>query len=837
MARVREPQMLRFLTRKMMIFNPTSVMKKFMKCFALVAVAGVALFSCNKVEQGEALENQEGLYTYTFTLGDADTRSVIGEENGRRVINWESGDRLGVYCVGASNTSYNRYANIDLTKTPNEFKISSYMALVQGDMVYAYAPYVNFGSAGLENTDWQNPATVPLTIPAAQAQDGTVFDADAMPKVSIPYAMPKAVPAQTDEPVGDIKLLNLGAIIDFKVYSDNSTYAAEKVQSITLQTETALAGSFVFDLTAVDYDTPSSLAISGYTEKSVTTTVTNAGTIGATKDAAYDVYMVVAPGTYSGSVVVTTNEATYTYPFTNKEFKRNVILNLGVKLKEDVREQIINYVTLDWTFPEEGESATIEALSEVVGVYLNSIGSYAAANKPYQLQFNATDDYIRVKTDVAIGTVSLDYKMIGGSNTSYFDIYESVNGSDWGDAPVERLTVSGAQNSVGTLTTANAFDPDSRYVKINFVKGSNVGVGRISITKPNNTPVIVVNDIANVPAVGVSNARATYEARNFTDDVKVASFTGCVTAATINNGAIVYSVGPNYKATAETGTIVLQSEATPSISKTVNVQQLKSTLAVSKTEVVIPVDDDEATFTVTSPEFGWTITADDETHIAFDDSGAASENPVTVTVTSDVEATEELQTIATLTIVRKTDDPQVKQVVIKKAADVGETALYTANFNADGEHRPTDSTNSFGENTYTVSGVVWSLTYADITTTGTPLEGEAHLVARNAKKTNHTAIAETANVLKASRTVKKFTFLSDPHTNAKLTVQYSIDGTTWNTVTPTKDSNVGTNGYSVTLSGNGVTTNDFRLKFSWTSDNQTNSNRDSKLDNIIIYGQ
>ena len=818
----------------MMKLNLTRVMKTSMKFFAYIAIAGVTLFSCNKVEKEAILENQEGEYTYTFTLGNADTRSTIGIEDGRRVINWESGDRLGVYCVGASNTSYNRYADIDLTKTPNEFKISSYMALVEDDMVYTYAPYANFNN--LSNTDWHSPKKVPLNIPAAQSQKGTAFDADAMPKVSIPYAMPKAIAAQTDEPVGDIKLLNLGAIIDFKIYSDNSTYAAEKVQSVTLQSESSLAGDFVFDLTAVDYDTPSTLAISGYAETSVITTVTNPGTIGATKDAAYDVYMVVAPGTYSGNFIIKTNEATYTYPFTDKQFKRNVILNLGVKLRESAREQVVNYVTLDWTYPEAGSSASTSGLNSVVGVSTYGLGTYSDNN--YPIKFDNTDDNIQVKTDVAIGAVSLSYKMTGGGNTSYFDIYESANGSDWSENPVERLTVSGTQNSTGTLTTTNAFNSTSRYVKINYVKGSNVGIGSISITKPSDTPIIVANDITNVPAAGVTGARTTYEALNFTDDVIVSGFTGCVSSAAIDNGAILYSIGPNYEATAQSGTIVLKSEATPTITKTVNVQQLKSTLAVSKEEVIIPVDDDEISFTVTSPEFGWTISADDDDHILYDASGDASADPVTITVTSDIEATDQLQTIATLTIVRKADDPQVKHVVIKKAANVGETALYTANFNANGEHRPASSTNSYGDNSYTVSGVTWNLSLADITTTGSPLEGEAHIIARNPKQQNTTATAQTDNVLTSSHTVKKVTFLSSPHNNTTLVVQYSTNGTTWTTVTPTKDNNVDSNvGYSFTLAGSGVTTDDFRLKFSWSSNNTTKSNRDSKLDNIIIYGQ
>ena len=54
-----------------------------MKSFAFAAIAMATLYSCNKVEQADPIETQEGAYTYTFTLGNADTRSVIGMEDGK----------------------------------------------------------------------------------------------------------------------------------------------------------------------------------------------------------------------------------------------------------------------------------------------------------------------------------------------------------------------------------------------------------------------------------------------------------------------------------------------------------------------------------------------------------------------------------------------------------------------------------------------------------------------------------------------------------------------------------------------------------------------------------
>ena len=61
------------------------------------------------------------------------------------------------------------------------------------------------------------------------------------------------------------------------------------------------------------------------------------------------------------------------------------------------------------------------------------------------------------------------------------------------------------------------------------------------------------------------------------------------------------------------------------------------------------------------------------------------------------------------------------------------------------------------------------------------------------------------------------------------------NGTSWNSVTASKDTNVdATNGYSITIPN--VNTSDFKLRFDWSVSSSTGSNRDSKLDNVIVSG-
>lgn len=116
------------------------------------------------------------------------------------------------------------------------------------------------------------------------------------------------------------------------------------------------------------------------------------------------------------------------------------------------------------------------------GVTKNNLGSdYAAANSPYMLKFDDTNDNIVVQTSYPAAKVIIAIKMIGGGNTSYFQLSGSVDGSSYTN--IEQFTISGSSGSVVNCTTSVSISNTYRYFKLNFTKGSNVGLGRIKITK------------------------------------------------------------------------------------------------------------------------------------------------------------------------------------------------------------------------------------------------------------------------------------------------------------------------------------------------------------------
>ncbi len=137
-----------------------------------------------------------------------------------------------------------------------------------------------------------------------------------------------------------------------------------------------------------------------------------------------------------------------------------------------------DYAELPFTW--EGGVKT-DLLAEA-GVTAEGLGSdYAEANAPYRVKLDTTGDYIQVKTNERPGIVTIGVKMVGGANASSITVQESADGENFTD--VEELSISGSQNEVVTLETTNSFDEASRYVRLYFTKGSNVGVGYISIAK------------------------------------------------------------------------------------------------------------------------------------------------------------------------------------------------------------------------------------------------------------------------------------------------------------------------------------------------------------------
>lgn len=647
---------------------------KTMKKYSILLSAALAVFalaSCQKEQDNSVKEVIDDTpksvpFVLRADIPSVDTKTTLNTDTW--ALGWEDTDII--YAV-TTDEAWGEAYPVAADETIAEFVYDSEKGTFSTDMEIADGGHTfNFLYTASQQKSYHRGASTTFQLAGTQA-----FDAS-NPTASLKLydALAAQVAATIPTTFANVEMSHLFSLM--KVTLKNKTGADVTVSKFEIE----IPGEKLHGIFNVNFNnTPSTTFKSGGGDK-ITVNISN-GTIPSA--GTLDLYFVMgAVSDYTGEVTFTvTDSASNTYTKTNTISAPGVTFAAGTYNTASYTLKAadpIEYVTLDWDYA----GGTASDLNAVPGVTTSGLGSdYASSHAPYRVKFDGTGDYIQIRTDAAISSVSVGFKKIGGDGISSLTIKESANGSDWTD--VQTFTLTGDQNYIGTVTTTNLFNTSSRFVQIYFTRVANVGIGAISITKVNTDPVINADDISDVPAVGGSSLSHTYTVSNFVDDVEVASVSGCVSAAVAGSGEVLYDVDPNYESSPATGTIVLQSAADNSVTKTIDVNQLASSLSVSDTEIIIPADADEAQFTITSPEFGWSISADDDSHIDFDDTGSASPSASTVSITSDITATDAVQTIATLTIIRNgnASDPQKKQVVVKKDKVGGSSTTKLTNAN------------------------------------------------------------------------------------------------------------------------------------------------------------
>lgn len=305
-------------------------MKRIVKSFALLAVAASALVSCKGELTTPEEKPQTGKFEYTFTLGAPETKAVLASDSEGYFAQWEEGDQLGIYTLNNElETTNNTAADIDISMNPVQFKVVTSYALDERSEVYAYFPYDANNSTEAE----KDPSAVVLSIPASQT--GSL---NAMPMAAKPYAVTKPISVGI-KPIADIKMRNLGSILNFNVFSSVEAYRSETVSSIAFTASTPLCGSFTYDITTAEL-----ADITGYEGTAVT--VTKNITPGNDKASGNTVPMVVAPNAtdgYTGTIVVTTNVATYTYTISSPiKIDRSIIKKVNVDLGSSNADRQLN---------------------------------------------------------------------------------------------------------------------------------------------------------------------------------------------------------------------------------------------------------------------------------------------------------------------------------------------------------------------------------------------------------------------------------------------------------------------------------------------------------------
>ena len=215
-----------------------------------------------------------------------------------------------------------------------------------------------------------------------------------MPMVSLPISVEDKININTNEAIGTARFVNLGAVIEYNVYTSNETFADENVIGVTFEASTPIAGNFTVDLTQVSEDAIPSPT--GLTENTVYSSLNEPVTVGSSKDNGVKVYQVIAPGTISGIITVTTDAAFYEYTISSMDFNRGKIrpLNVDLASANAVRltegERIL--VGSKWKLADYYESWADDHITDGYNV-MQDVGAEDARFTEPRLVFHASGDF------------------------------------------------------------------------------------------------------------------------------------------------------------------------------------------------------------------------------------------------------------------------------------------------------------------------------------------------------------------------------------------------------------------------------------------------------------
>lgn len=284
--------------------------KTFVTLLAILSVSPV-FFSCTEKE--EMTTNQDAGFTYHFEIDEGDTRATLNDDG----VFWESGDRVGLFTGGVNSVA----ANVNVSTTPKTIDFTSASPLEEGTTIRAYYPFRE------NNTEV---SAVKIVFPSYQ-KGGTV---SAMPMAGVPTVFHEGATN------GAIRFMNLGSVLDFRVFS-SSLYTGEQIQSITFMAAPgcSVSGTALVDLVTVSWDEegPRVHELDWFDGRNFATLTPDNASVAASKDAAAadHLYLVVAPGTYSGSISVVTDAATYSFPISGVTCKRNGLKRVNLDLEKE----------------------------------------------------------------------------------------------------------------------------------------------------------------------------------------------------------------------------------------------------------------------------------------------------------------------------------------------------------------------------------------------------------------------------------------------------------------------------------------------------------------------
>lgn len=321
---------------------------------ATAMIVAMTAVSCSKVAGIE--ENPS--YTYRFAVVNEELPSVKSDMSGDHLV-FETDDHLGFTLEKDGQIVDAQWTPIQTTEPRPIFGFTTNHQMKAGDRIYVVSPRVLHIEVGTDRREPLNADPMQsITIPLVQTHKGGKFDGAAMPMVSVPFTFTKDMLVGADNKLQEVKFLNLGALLDFRVFSTDGKYQNEIVRDVIFEADKNIVGEFKINVQNVNPDDENTLAIdltSARAEGDFATPVTNVArtesdaVVGTGKDNSGSVRMVVAPGTYTGKVKVRTDKAYYVLNLsTARTFDRNGIYPLGLNLAKATRVVMETVDRKDW---------------------------------------------------------------------------------------------------------------------------------------------------------------------------------------------------------------------------------------------------------------------------------------------------------------------------------------------------------------------------------------------------------------------------------------------------------------------------------------------------------
>lgn len=168
-----------------------------------------------------------------------------------------------------------------------------------------------------------------------ETEDHNIYLRDAMPYVTKGLKISSYLLSKQKYVGEALTFYILGSAFSLKLYSTNADYyRGEEIKSIKLTTSTPCAGRYSYDITSQN------LTLSPLAEYASCTVESNYEdlniSVPSARISAVPTYMIVAPGTYSGTFEIETTNWIHSFPFSNKSLTRAYMFTYTVDLNASV---------------------------------------------------------------------------------------------------------------------------------------------------------------------------------------------------------------------------------------------------------------------------------------------------------------------------------------------------------------------------------------------------------------------------------------------------------------------------------------------------------------------